>query len=203
MSYLLFYGTVVFSSCVLVSSSILPSLRENDNLNERTFQNPTNDLEYVLKRRVVDARDEADSKERRSSGSSFIRFGRSESGAIDTNAFFPPDSDSKVSRHTRWKTPDIIITFGRSGIKTASTFDELVNKRGKGDQFIRFGRSVQILPNEMDLLELCWDVQTGNVIIKSKPLRIYLSRLCSLLRNIDGERSDSNLLGSNSDGRNE
>ncbi|XP_043499534.1 FMRFamide-related peptides-like [Polistes fuscatus] len=88
----------------MVSSSIVTSL-DGDKLNE---------FEYVLKRQRVENSDGQDSKERRSNmGSSFIRFGRSQS----ENGMDSETEEVKVDRHPRWKSPDITIRFGRSDIK--------------------------------------------------------------------------------------
>lgn len=88
----------------MLSSSLVTSL-DGDKLNE---------FEYVLKRERVENSEVPDSKERRSNmGSSFIRFGRSQpENGMDTEA-----EGEKIDRQPRWKSPDIVIRFGRSDMK--------------------------------------------------------------------------------------
>lgn len=88
----------------MVFSSFITSL-DGDKLNE---------FEYILKRQKVDNPEGQDSKERRdNAGSSFIRFGRSQSeNSMDTET-----EEVKVDRHPRSKEQDFIIRFGRSDIK--------------------------------------------------------------------------------------
>jgi len=122
----------IFCNWALVSSTILIPSKDESSL--RIFKEPSNEFEYLVKRDGIDVRKEdADPKERRSSmSSSFIRFGRSQS-AIDNSAF-NSEADPKVNRYPRWKSPDIVIRFGRSSFKPAN-IEQL--KRGKNDSFIR------------------------------------------------------------------
>jgi len=125
----------VLCNWALVSSTILIPSKDESSL--RIFKEPSNEFEYLAKRHGIDVRKEdADSKERRSSmSSSFIRFGRSQSAfnAVD-NLAFNSEADPKVNRYPRWKSPDIVIRFGRSSFKPANV-EQL--KRGKNDSFIR------------------------------------------------------------------
>ncbi|KAG7202405.1 hypothetical protein KM043_018721 [Ampulex compressa] len=177
------YVTAFLCNCILGSSSLLAPLKDDD---MRIFKEQPNDLEYVLKRHSIDARySEPDSKERRSTmGSSFIRFGRSQ-GEGDTENAGSSDTDSKVSRHPRWKSPDIVIRFGRSGSKNQNSLDRLY-KRGRGDlNFIRYGRNLHVLPLELDVTAMCPEVLSGEVTT-GKDLHPYFSRLlrvCNLLSN--------------------
>lgn len=116
---------------MLVSSSVL-----KDDSSLRIFKESPNEFEYVVRKPDMDDRKEdTESKERRSNmGSSFIRFGRGQS-AFDNSAL-DNEIDSKVSRHPRWKSPDVVIRFGRSGFKTTNGEQP---KRGKNDlNFIRY-----------------------------------------------------------------
>lgn len=105
----------------------------------RIFKDAPSDFEYVLKRHNVDGRaEDTDSKERRSNmGSSFIRYGRGDPDGSMGKAFNGDgDGSSKVNRYPRWKSPDIVIRFGRSGIKSANSDRDF--KRGRNDlNFIR------------------------------------------------------------------
>lgn len=121
---------------MLVSSSVLTPLKDDGSL--RIFKESPNEFEYVIKRHVNDEREEdTESKERRSAmGSSFIRFGRTQSAfnSMD-NSVLNRETDSKVSRQPRWKSPDIVIRFGRSNSKS---FNGEQLKRGRNDlNFIR------------------------------------------------------------------
>lgn len=130
-----FNAMAIVCNWALVSSSILLPPKDESTL--RIFKEPSNEFEYVSKKHGFDVRKEdADSKERRSTSSSFIRFGRSQS-AFNTvdNSAFNSETEPKVSRYPRWKSPDIVIRFGRSGFKTANV-EQL--KRGKDDSFIRY-----------------------------------------------------------------
>lgn len=103
----------------------------------RVFKEPRNDYGYLLKRVFENNSEDPDSKERRSGmGSSFIRFGRSNSLEKFDNIEQPmdfPRADSKTERQTRTR-PDIIIRFGRSGHKAIQSYD----RPGRGDlKFIR------------------------------------------------------------------
>lgn len=120
-----------------MSSSILAPLKDDSNL--RIFKELPNKFEYITKRHGIDDRKEdAESKERRSTmSSSFIRFGRSQSAfnVNDNSAALDSETDSKVDRHSRRKSADIVIRFGRSKLKNANN-EQL--KRGKSDlNFIR------------------------------------------------------------------
>lgn len=123
---------------MLVSSSILTPLKADGSL--RIFKDAPSDFEYVLKRQNVDSRsDEPDPKERRSGmGSSFIRFGRSDGeGSMEKVLGAEGDGSSKVNRYPRWKSPDVVIRFGRSSFKAASNGNR-EHKRGRNDlNFIR------------------------------------------------------------------
>lgn len=123
----LFYGIAFTWNCLLVTS-----LKGDPNGDVPIFKESSNELEYVLKRRQggnmnQESPVEPDSKERRSSmGSSFIRFGRDESNNLD-------NTDSKVNRYPRWKSPDIVIRFGRADLKSLLDY-----KRARSDlNFIR------------------------------------------------------------------
>lgn len=88
-------------SCLLISASDLTSSSE---------QQPDRTLEYAIKRgQLLLPADLLDSRERRATGSgmgsSFIRFGRSNSGLSSSGAVSQP--------HTR---SDIIIRYGRDGL---------------------------------------------------------------------------------------
>jgi len=123
---------------MLVSSSVLTPLKEDDSL--RIFK--PNEFEYMIKRHGLDEHKEdtertEESKGRRSTmGSSFIRFGRSQSAFNNVdNSVFDRETSPKVSRHPRWKSPDIVIRFGRSNFKAVNN-EQL--KRGRNDlNFIR------------------------------------------------------------------
>ncbi|KAK2576224.1 hypothetical protein KPH14_005593 [Odynerus spinipes] len=103
-SFLSLYILICICFKCMLSSSIVTSL-DGDKLN---------DFEYVLKRERVENSEGPESKERRSNmGSSFIRFGRSH----PENGMDSETDGEKVDRQPRWKSPDIVIRFGRSDIK--------------------------------------------------------------------------------------
>lgn len=121
-------------NCALVSSSILTPLKADGSL--RIYKDVPSDFEYVLKRHNADSRSEdPDTKDRRSS--TFIRYGRSEGdGNVEKSLSGDGDGSSKVNRYPRWKSPDIVIRFGRSGFKAVN--DNKEYKRGRNDlNFIR------------------------------------------------------------------
>ncbi|XP_024882918.1 FMRFamide-related peptides-like [Temnothorax curvispinosus] len=176
---------------MLVSSSVLTPLKDDGTL--RIFKESPNEFEYVIKRHGINERKEdTESKERRSTmGSSFIRFGRSQSAfnSVD-NSVFEGETDSKVSRHPRWKSPDIVIRFGRSNIKAINS--EQLLKRGRNDlNFIRFGRNVQVVPADLDLSEVCSALISNGVVNDTElhPDVSRLLRLCNGLNKITGEIS--------------
>lgn len=123
----------ILCNWALVSSTMMIAPQDEPSL--RIFKEPSNEFEYVAKRHGIDVRKEdTDSKARRSAmSSSFIRFGRSQSDVTDNSAF-NRETYPKVSRYPRWKSPDIVIRFGRSSFKVANV-EQL--KRGKNDSFIR------------------------------------------------------------------
>ncbi|XP_076663714.1 FMRFamide-related peptides [Andrena cerasifolii] len=190
---------------MLVSSSILTPLKADGSL--RIFKDAPSDFEYVLKRHNVDSRsDEPDSKERRSSmGSSFIRFGRSDGeGNVEKVLGVEGDGSSKVNRYPRWKSPDVVIRFGRSSFKAASN-DNREHKRGRNDlNFIRFGRNVQIYPVEIDMTAMCSDLLSSDDLKDLHPYEARLLRLCGILSNIDAEhRSSLDFLEERTDAKHE
>ncbi|XP_011865913.1 PREDICTED: uncharacterized protein LOC105560966 [Vollenhovia emeryi] len=175
---------------MLVSSSVLTPLKDDGSL--RIFKESPNEFEYVIKRHGIDERKEdTDSKERRSTmGSSFIRFGRGQSAFNNAaNSILDGETDSKVSRHPRWKSPDIVIRFGRSNIKTING-EQL--KRGRNDlNFIRFGRNVQVVPADLDLSVVCSALISNGVVNDTElhPDISRLLRLCNGLNKMTGEIS--------------
>nr|XP_012145539.1 PREDICTED: uncharacterized protein LOC100876993 [Megachile rotundata] len=176
---------------VLVSSSILTPLKADGSL--RIFKDPSSDFDYVLKRHSnVDGRSEdPDSKERRSNvGSSFIRYGRSDPDVNVGKTLNSDDGSSKVNRYPRWKSPDIVIRFGRSGYKAMNENREY--KRGRNDlNFIRYGRNVQTYPVEIDMTTLCSDLLSNEDLKDFHPYETRLLRLCNILNNIDGDHRNS------------
>ena len=128
----LIYGIAVTCNCIFTSGMLLSTSSDS-----RVFKEPRNEYGYLLKRDFENNSEDPDSKERRSNmGSSFIRFGRSNSlekfDNLEQSLDFPR-ADSKTERQTRTR-PDIIIRFGRSGHKLAESYD----KPGRGDlKFIR------------------------------------------------------------------
>ncbi|KMQ91937.1 hypothetical protein RF55_8139 [Lasius niger] len=138
-----------------------------------------------------DRKEDTESKERRSTmGSSFIRFGRGQSAfnTIDNSAF-DNEIDPKVSRHPRWKSPDVVIRFGRSDFKTTNSEQP---KRGKNDlNFIRFGRNIQIVPADLDLSAVCSALMSNGAVSDAglHPDVTRLFRLCNNLNKITGEIS--------------
>ncbi|XP_054002161.1 FMRFamide-related peptides-like isoform X1 [Hylaeus anthracinus] len=177
----------------LVSSSMLTPLRADGNL--RIFKDAPSDFEYVLKRHGNSGRsDDADSKERRSNvgSSSFIRFGRGDS-EVNAEKLLDGEADdgSKVSRYPRWKSPDVVIRFGRSGYKAANR--EL--KRGRNDlNFIRqasYGRNTQMYPLEIDLTAMCSDLMLNDELKYLRPYEARLLRLCNVLDDVDVEHRNS------------
>ncbi|XP_014488304.1 PREDICTED: FMRFamide-related peptides-like [Dinoponera quadriceps] len=170
-----------FCNWALVSSSILTPLKDDSSL--QIFKDPPNEFEYVLKRHGVEESSvngkDTDSKERRSSSSGFIRFGRGQ--AAYENFVSDGEADSKVSRHPRWKPSDVIIRFGRSSFK-----------RGRNDaNFIRFGRNahIPVVPADLDLSAVCSVLMSSSMIsdaeLHSDVLRLL--RLCNSLNKITGE----------------
>ncbi|XP_018395383.1 PREDICTED: FMRFamide-related peptides-like [Cyphomyrmex costatus] len=160
---------------MLVSSSILTPLQDDSNL--RIFKESPNDFEYVIKRRGIDERKE--NTERRSTmGSSFIRFGRSQSAFnLADNSVFDEETNSMVSRYPRWKSPDIVIRFGRSNFKA---INDGQLKRGRNDlNFIRFGRNVQVVPADLDLSAVC-SALVSNIVVSETKLYPDISRLLRL-----------------------
>ncbi|XP_078050688.1 FMRFamide-related peptides [Augochlora pura] len=181
-------------NCLLVSSSILTPLKAEGNL--RIFKNVPSDFEYVLKRHSVDSRaEDADSKERRSNkGSSFIRFGRSDPDSHGENVLGDEgDGGSPVNRYPRWKSPDIVIRFGRSDSKMAVTGDRDYKLRRNDLNFIRFGRnSPQIYPLEVDVTTMCSDLELNEETKSSlHPFEARLLRLCDVLANVDAEHRNA------------
>ncbi|RLU15645.1 hypothetical protein DMN91_011399, partial [Ooceraea biroi] len=183
-----FNAMAILCNWALVSSSVLIPPKDESSL--RIFKEPSNEFEYVAKRHGIDVRKEdADSKERRSSmSSSFIRFGRSQSAFNTDNSDFDSEADSKVSRYPRWKSPDIVIRFGRSSFKTANV-EQL--KRGRNDNFIRFGRNIQIAPADVDLSTVCSALTLNGVSSDAElhPDGLRLLHLCNSLNKIAGEIS--------------
>ncbi|XP_033338476.1 FMRFamide-related peptides [Megalopta genalis] len=180
-------------NCLLVSSSILTPLKADGNL--RIFKNVPSDFEYVLKRHSVDSRPEdADSKERRSNkGSSFIRFGRSDPDNHGENVLGEEsDGSSPVNRYPRWKSPDIVIRFGRSDSKTAPSSDRDYKLRRNDLNFIRFGRNSQTYPLEIDVTTMCSDLVVNEETKSSlQPFEARLLRLCDALSNFDAEHRNA------------
>ncbi|XP_020290710.1 FMRFamide-related peptides-like [Pseudomyrmex gracilis] len=184
-----FNALVFLCNWAFVSSSILAPLKDDSNL--RIFKELPNKFEYITKRHGIDDRKEdAESKERRSTmSSSFIRFGRSQSAfnVNDNSAALDSETDSKVDRHSRRKSADIVIRFGRSKLKNANN-EQL--KRGKSDlNFIRFGRNVQLVPADVDLSAVCQTIMSNNMISDAElhPDVARLLRLCNSLNKITGE----------------
>lgn len=179
---------------MLVSSSVL-----KDDSSLRIFKESPNEFEYVVRKPDMDDRkDDTESKERRSNmGSSFIRFGRGQS-AFDNSAL-DNEIDSKVSRHPRWKSPDVVIRFGRSGFKTTNGEQP---KRGKNDlNFIRFGRNIQMVPADLDMSAVCSAFMSNGAISDAglHPDVTRLFRFCNNLNKItsggislDALETDSN-----------
>ncbi|XP_029663486.1 FMRFamide-related peptides-like [Formica exsecta] len=179
---------------MLVSSSVL-----KDDSSLRIFKESPNEFEYVVRKPDMDDRKEdTESKERRSNmGSSFIRFGRGQS-AFDNSAL-DNEIDSKVSRHPRWKSPDVVIRFGRSGFKTTNGEQP---KRGKNDlNFIRFGRNIQMVPADLDMSAVCSAFMSNGAISDAglHPDVTRLFRFCNNLNKItsggislDALETDSN-----------
>ncbi|XP_076277677.1 FMRFamide-related peptides [Lasioglossum baleicum] len=180
-------------NCLLVSSSILTPLKADGNL--RIFKDVPSDFEYVLKRHSVDSRpDDSDSKERRSNkGSSFIRFGRSDPDSHGENILGgESDGNSPVNRYPRWKSPDIVIRFGRSDFKAAGNADRDYKLRRNDLNFIRFGRSSQIYPMEIDMTAMCSDLLLNDEMKGSlQPFEARLLRLCNVLSNMDAEHRNT------------
>ncbi|XP_076249346.1 FMRFamide-related peptides [Calliopsis andreniformis] len=186
-------------NCVLVSSSILTPLKADGSL--RIFKDAPSDFEYVLKRHNADSRsDDPASKKRR--GDSFIRYGRSEGDNNMEKALGGEgDSNSQVNRYPRWKSPDIVIRFGRSGFK-ATNDDNKEYKRGKNDlNFIRYGRNMQIYPAEIDMTAMCSDILSNDDIRNLHPYEAKLLRLCDILSNIDEYRNSLNFLEDRGDSK--
>ncbi|XP_011158611.1 FMRFamide-related peptides [Solenopsis invicta] len=185
-----FNAMAFFCNWMLVSSSILTPLKDDGSL--RIFKESPNEFEYVIKRRGIDERKEdTDPKERRGTmGSSFIRFGRSQSAFNDVdNSVVDGETDSKVSRHPRWKSPDIVIRFGRSNFKAVNNEQP---KRGRNDlNFIRFGRNIQVVPADLDLSAVCSALVSNGVVNDAElhPDISRLLRLCNGLNKITGEIS--------------
>ncbi|XP_068987321.1 FMRFamide-related peptides-like isoform X2 [Bombus flavifrons] len=175
----------------LVSSSILTPMKADGSL--RIFKDGPNDFEYVLKRHDVDrSSEDPDSKERRSSmGSSFIRYGRSDlDGNIERISNSDGDGSSKVNRYPRWKSPDIIIRFGRSGFKNLN--DDTHYRHGRNNlNFLRYGRNVQVYPLEIDMTAMCSHLLSNDEINDLHPYEARLLRLCNILNNSDIEHRNS------------
>ncbi|KYQ57837.1 hypothetical protein ALC60_03193 [Trachymyrmex zeteki] len=175
---------------MFVSSSILTPLQDDGSL--RIFKESPNEFEYVIKRHGINEHKEnTETKERRSTmGSSFIRFGRSQSAFnLADNSVVDEETNSMVSRHPRWKSPDIVIRFGRSNFKAVND-GQL--KRGRNDlNFIRFGRSVQVVPTDLDLSAVCSEL-VSNIVVSETKLHPDVSkflRLCNGLNKIIDEIS--------------
>ncbi|XP_035726942.1 FMRFamide-related peptides-like [Vespa mandarinia] len=134
----------------IISSSLVTSL-DGDKLNE---------FEYILKRQRVDNSEGQDSKERRSEkGQSFIRYGRSQSeNGMDTDT-----EEVKVDRHPRWKSPDIVIRFGRSDIKNIHP-----------GRFYEEANTLNIIRNE--LYSICSDMLAA-ATSGNKDERSYIPRI--------------------------
>ncbi|KAK9297021.1 hypothetical protein QLX08_009120 [Tetragonisca angustula] len=169
----LLYVLPFICNCVSVSPSILT----DGGL--RIFKNTPDDFQYILDRNS----DEGDSKERRSNmGSSFIRYGRSDPVGNE-------DGSSKVSRHPRWKSPDVVIRFGRSDFKSSN--GDRNYKRGKNHlNFIRYGRNVHVYPVKVDMTALCSDL-LSNEIKELEPYDAKLLHFCDILSNIDVEHRNN------------
>ncbi|XP_012531478.1 FMRFamide-related peptides [Monomorium pharaonis] len=183
-----FNAMAFFCNWMLVSSSMLTPLKDDGSL--RIFKESPNEFEYIIKRRGIDERKEdTDSKERRSMGSSFIRFGRSQSSFNGIDNSVDGETDLKVNRHPRWKSPDIVIRFGRSNFKAINSEQA---KRGRNDlNFIRFGRNVQVVPADLDLSAVCSALVSNGVVNDAElhPDVSRLLRLCNGLNKITGDIS--------------
>ncbi|XP_012217838.1 FMRFamide-related peptides-like [Linepithema humile] len=177
-----FNAVAFLCNWALVSSSILTP---KDDGSLRIFKEPLNEFEYMVKRHGIDERKEdAESKERRSTSSSFIRFGRA-FNTVDNSA---AETDPKVSRHPRWKSPDIVIRFGRSNLKANG--EQL--KRERNDlNFIRFGRNIQVVPTDLNLSAMCSALMSSSVASDAAlhPDVSRLYRLCNSLGKITGDIS--------------
>ncbi|CAD1480009.1 unnamed protein product [Heterotrigona itama] len=193
----LLYVLPFICNCVFVSPSTLTDG------GPRIFK--PDDFQYILESHNVERNsDEADSKERRSNiGSSFIRYGRSDPvGNVEKVFSSENDGSSKVNRYPRWKSPDIIIRFGRSDFKGLN--GDRNYKRGKNYlNSIRYGRNVHIYPVEIDMTALCSDL-LSNEIKELHPYEANLLHLCDILSNIDVEHRSNldfleNRLGSKHD----
>ncbi|KAL6258944.1 hypothetical protein P5V15_008870 [Pogonomyrmex californicus] len=191
-----FNAIAFLSNLMLVSSSVLMPLKDDGSL--RIFKESPNEFGYMIKRHGIEDRKEdaedAESKERRSTmGSSFIRFGRSQPApfnSVDNSAFDDETNSKVVSRHPRWKSPDIVIRFGRSFKATSTNSEQL--KRGRNDlNFIRFGRNVQVVPADLDLSAVCSALVSNGVVSDAElhPDVSRLLRLCNGLNKITGEIS--------------
>ncbi|XP_019697891.2 FMRFamide-related peptides isoform X2 [Harpegnathos saltator] len=170
-----------FCNWALASSTILTPLKDDGSL--RIFKDPQNEFEYVLKRHGIEESNingkEAESKERRSGSSGFIRFGRSQTAY--ENLVSDGEAEPKVSRHPRWKPSDVVIRFGRSNFK-----------RGRNDaNFIRFGRNthIQVVPADLDMSAVCSVLVSNSVMSEAElhPDVLRLLRLCNSLNKITGE----------------
>ncbi|XP_017880145.1 FMRFamide-related peptides-like [Ceratina calcarata] len=171
---------------VLVSSSVLTPLKSEG---LRIFKDAPSDFEYVLKRHDANDRSEdPDSKERRSNmGSSFIRYGRS--GPDAQRTYDEDDGSTKVDRYPRFKSPDIVIRFGRSGYKNGEF------KRGRNDlNFIRYGRNVPTYPVEIDVTAMCTELLSTEQSKDLHPYEAKLLRLCDVLNSVDEHRNSLDFL---------
>lgn len=125
--------TLICNCAFASSSTMLVPIKDNG---LRFFKESPNEFEYVLKRHGNEnPTEELDLKQWRNTGSSFIRFGRSQPEDIIDNSALKGGTDLKVSRTPRWKSPDLVIRFGRSDFKTPN--GEQIKREGNDLNFIR------------------------------------------------------------------
>lgn len=119
-------------NCVLVSSSVLTTLKADGGL--RIFKDAPNEFEEALKRHSIDCRSDKRENSQGCSGSFFVRDERSDPDG-GKERFYNGDGDRGSNRSPRtWKSPDIVIRFGRAGFKSLNR----EQKRGRNDlNFIR------------------------------------------------------------------
>lgn len=126
-------------NCVLVSSSVLTTLKTDGGLRifknaPNEFKDVPNEFEEALKRHSIDCHSDKRENPQGCSGSFFVRDERSDPDR-GKERFYNGDGDRGSNRSPRtWKSPDIVIRFGRAGFKNLNR----EQKRGRNDlNFIR------------------------------------------------------------------
>ncbi|KAG6800607.1 hypothetical protein HZU73_03998 [Apis mellifera caucasica] len=176
-------------NCVLVSSSVLTTLKTDGGLRifkdaPNEFKDVPNEFEEALKRHSIDCHSDKRENPQGCSGSFFVRDERSDPDR-GKERFYNGDGDRGSNRSPRtWKSPDIVIRFGRAGFKNLNR----EQKRGRNDlNFIRYGRGMQIYPDSV-VTAICSNLLSNEDI---QPYEARLLRFCNCLNNNDVDHREN------------